>query len=42
MSKTEKSKLIKKLTDEMLDAAKKLEFEYAAKLRDELKKLKNS
>ena len=42
MSKAEKDRLIKKLTDEMLDAAKKLEFEYAAKLRDELKKLKNS
>lgn len=42
MSKSEKDRLIKKLTDEMLDAAKKLEFEYAAKLRDELKKLKNS
>ncbi|MBO4391943.1 MAG: UvrB/UvrC motif-containing protein, partial [Clostridia bacterium] len=42
MSKAEKDRLVKKLTDEMLDAAKKLEFEYAAKLRDELKKLKNS
>ena len=42
MSKSEKDRLINKLTDEMLDAAKKLEFEYAAKLRDEVKKLKNS
>jgi excinuclease ABC subunit B len=41
MSKSEKDRLIKKLTDEMLEAAKKLEFEYAAKLRDELKKIKN-
>ena len=40
MSKTEKDRLIKKITAEMLDAAKKLEFEYAAKLRDELKKLR--
>ncbi len=42
MSKSEKEKLIKKLTEEMQKAAKQLEFEYAAKLRDEIKKLKGN
>lgn len=42
MSKSDKNKLIKKLTEEMQKAAKQLEFEYAAKLRDEIKKLKGN
>ncbi len=42
MSKSDKEKLIKKLTEEMQKAAKQLEFEYAAKLRDEIKKLKGN
>lgn len=42
MSKSDKDKLIKKLTEEMQKAAKQLEFEYAAKLRDEIKKLKGN
>ena len=42
MSKSEKEKLVKKLTEEMQKAAKQLEFEYAAKLRDEIKKLKGN
>ncbi|MBE6895793.1 MAG: excinuclease ABC subunit UvrB [Ruminococcaceae bacterium] len=42
MSKSDKEKLIKKLTEEMQKAAKQLEFEYAAKIRDELKKLKGN
>ena len=42
MSKSDKEKLIRKLTDEMTKAAKELEFEYAAKIRDEIKRLKNN
>ena len=40
MSKTEKEKLIAVLTSEMREAAKMLEFEHAAYLRDRLAKLK--
>ena len=36
----EKEKLIKKLNKEMKQAAQMLEFEHAAFLRDEIKKLK--
>lgn len=41
MSKTEKEKLIKKYTEEMMDAAKNLQFERAAQLRDMIEQLKN-
>ena len=40
MSKTEKEKLIAVLTSEMKEAAKMLEFEHAAYLRDRIAKLK--
>ncbi|MDO4504364.1 MAG: excinuclease ABC subunit UvrB [Clostridia bacterium] len=40
MSKSEKEKLIDELTKKMKDAAKMLEFERAAFLRDEIEKLK--
>ncbi len=40
MSKTEKEKLIAVLTNEMKEAAKMLEFEHAAYLRDRIAKLK--
>ena len=40
MSKKEKEKLIKKYTEEMMDAAKSLQFERAAQLRDMIEKLK--
>ncbi len=40
MSKTEKEKLIAALTSEMREAAKMLEFEHAAYLRDRIAKLK--
>lgn len=40
MSKKEKEKLIKKYTEEMMDAAKNLQFERAAQLRDMIEKLK--
>lgn len=40
MTKKEKEKLIKKYTDEMMDAAKNLQFERAAELRDMIEKLK--
>ena len=40
MSKTEKEKLIAVLTSEMREAAKMLEFEHAAYLRDRIAKLK--
>ncbi len=39
LSKTEKEQLIKSLTKEMKTAAKMLEFEHAAYLRDKIKKL---
>ena len=35
----DKKKLIKQYTDEMMDAAKNLQFERAAELRDMIKKL---
>ena len=41
MTKKEKDALIEKLTSEMNKAAKQLDFEYAAQLRDRLKKLKS-
>ncbi|NPA28266.1 MAG: excinuclease ABC subunit UvrB [Epsilonproteobacteria bacterium] len=40
MPKAERQKLIKELKAKMLEAAKKLEFEEAARLRDEIAKLK--
>lgn len=40
LSKDEKQGLIERLTKEMNEAAKRLDFEYAAKLRDEIRKLK--
>ena len=40
MSKSEKEKLIAVLTNEMKEAAKMLEFEHAAYLRDRINKLK--
>ncbi len=42
MKKAEKEKLIAKLTAEMKQAAKMLEFEHAAYLRDRINKLRNS
>ena len=42
MSKTEKEKLIEKLTKEMKEAAKILDFEHAAFVRDRIEKLRNS
>ena len=42
LSKTEKEKLIAELTAEMKRAAQKLEFEQAAFLRDQIKKLRES
>ncbi|MGL5150040.1 MAG: excinuclease ABC subunit UvrB [Clostridium sp.] len=40
LTSTEKKKLIKKYTDEMMDAAKNLQFERAAELRDIIENLK--
>lgn len=40
LTKKEKEKLIKKCTKEMMDAAKNLQFERAAELRDIIEKLK--
>ena len=42
LPRTEKEKIIKKLTEEMKDAAKILEFEHAALIRDKIEKLKAS
>jgi excinuclease ABC subunit B len=42
LTKTEKIRLINNLTKEMREAARLLEFEHAAFLRDEIKKLENS
>ena len=42
MSRVEKEKLIAQLTAEMRAAAKILEFEHAAYLRDKIEKLRNS
>ncbi len=41
MSEKEKLETIKRLTQEMKNAAKILEFEYAAEIRDRIEKLKN-
>ena len=41
LSRLEKEKMIEKLTAEMKDAAKRLEFEQAAYLRDRIKELRN-
>ena len=41
MSRDEKQKLIAQLTEEMKSAAKILEFEHAAYLRDKIEKLKS-
>ena len=41
MSREEKQKLIIRLTEEMKAAAKILEFEHAAYLRDKIEKLKS-
>ena len=40
LSAKDKKKLIKQYTDEMMDAAKNLQFERAAELRDMIEKLK--
>jgi excinuclease ABC subunit B len=40
LPKSDLSKLIQSLTDEMHDAASDLKFEYAARLRDEVTELK--
>ena len=40
LSKSEKNKLIETLTAEMKDAAKRLEFEQAAFLRDKIRELR--
>ncbi|MEG2082107.1 MAG: excinuclease ABC subunit UvrB [Oscillospiraceae bacterium] len=42
MSRAEKDRLIERLTKEMKEAAKILEFEHAAYLRDRIEKLKNA
>lgn len=42
LSKADKQKLIEELTKEMKDAAKMLEFEHAAYLRDKIKKLQGT
>ena len=41
LSKFDKEKVIRQLTAEMRDAAKILEFEHAAYLRDKIEKLKS-
>ena len=41
MSRSDREKLIRQLTAEMRDAAKILEFEHAAYLRDKIEKLKS-
>ena len=40
LSRAEREKLIEKLTAEMRDAAKRLEFEQAAYIRDRIKELR--
>ena len=40
MSKKDKEQLIERLTAEMKDAAKRLEFEQAAFLRDKIRELR--
>ena len=42
LSQNDKNQLIEKLTKEMRAAAKLLEFEHAAYLRDQIEKIKNS
>ena len=42
LPRSEKEKLIKKLTAEMKEAAKILEFEHAALIRDKIEKLKST
>ncbi|MBO5248762.1 MAG: excinuclease ABC subunit UvrB [Clostridia bacterium] len=42
MSAEDRNRLIEKLTKEMTQAAKILDFEYAAKLRDEIRRLKGA
>jgi excinuclease ABC subunit B len=42
MSKNQKQELIKQLNTEMRQAAKLLEFEYAARLRDKIRELEKS
>ena len=39
MDKKERQQLIKNLTHDMKEAARMLEFEYAAQLRDKIKEL---
>ena len=41
MPASERAKFVKELRKEMLEAAKNLEFEKAAALRDEIKKFKD-
>ena len=41
LTKLQRQKLIEKLTEEMREAAKNLEFEKAAYLRDRIKELRN-
>ena len=41
MPTNERAKIVKQLRKEMLQAAKELEFEKAAMLRDEIKKLRD-
>ncbi|MDP4118286.1 MAG: UvrB/UvrC motif-containing protein, partial [Bacillota bacterium] len=41
MTKAEKTKLIEQLTAEMKRAAKELDFEYAATLRDKIEELRS-
>jgi excinuclease ABC subunit B len=40
LTKPEREQLIKRMTKEMKEAAKMLEFEYAAQLRDKIEELK--
>ena len=42
MSRADRDKLVAKLTAEMKEAAKILEFEHAAYLRDKIEKIKNA
>ena len=42
LSQNDKNQLIDRLTKEMRAAAKLLEFEHAAYLRDQIEKIKNS
>ncbi len=42
LSKDERRRMLERLTDEMKQAAKVLDFEYAAKLRDEIRRIKGA